>query len=560
MRRFRPVSIAVVAATALLLAACGGGGGGSNQLQGTEQQAAGTQDINPQDPATLREGGDLRSPIDALPDNWNYNQVDGTNGETREMLWAFIPRAFDDGADGNPVLATDYVTSAEVTSTSPQTVTYEINPDATWNSGRPITWEDFDAQWKALNGSNPAFEVSSTTGYTQIASVARGSSDKQVVVTFSTPFAEWQGLFGPLYPKETNADPAVFNDGWLTSPLDGAGPFHVEAVDTTAQTVTMVRNPGWWGQAPKLNRLIFRVVERAALADELANNGIDWYTIGSSVDLFQRARTMPGVVVRQALEKQYNHITFNGAPGSLMEDPALRRAIAKGIDRQALARRLIGQIVPDIVPQGNHIFPIGSTGYADNSGVLPFDQAAARAELDRLGWVQQGDVRAKDGRVLDLRYVSTGGNPISDQISRTVQEQLAQIGVKVTIEPVPSEQFFDGYVLRGNFDLTGFQWVTTSTPFSSSKALFDDPAGESDQNFGAVYDPEIVRLYDQGLAELDPAKRAQIGDQIDKRIWEEVHHLPLYPSTGAYAVKADLANWGAKGLGDWDYVNVGFTQ
>jgi peptide/nickel transport system substrate-binding protein len=560
VRRYGPALAAVCAATTLLLVACGGGGGGGNQLQSAPQQAAGAQDINPRDPATLRDGGDLRLPVDALPDNWNYNQVDGTNDEVQMMLWSFIPRVFEDGADGNPALDTDYVTSAEVTSTSPQTVTYDINPDATWTSGRPITWEDFDAQWKALNGTNAAYEVSSTTGYTLISSVARGESDKQVIVTFSSPFAEWQSLFSPLYPKETNSDPAVFNDGWLISPPDSAGPFRVESVDTTAQTVTMARNPGWWGEKPKLNRVIFRVLERAALADELANNGIDWYTIGSSVDLFQRARTMPGVVIRQALGKQYNHITFNGAPGSLMEDPAVRRAIAKGIDTRAIAQRLIGQIVPEIVPQGSHIFPVGSAGYTDNSGLLPFDPAAARAELDQLGWMQQGDVRVKDGRELNLRYVSTGGNPIADQISRTVQEQLAQIGVKVTIEPVPSAQFFDDYVLRGNFDLTSFQWVTTSTPFASSKSLYDDPAGESDQNFGSVYDPEIIRLFDQGLAELDPAKRAQIGDQIDKRIWEEVHHLPLFPFTGAHAAKENLANWGAKGLGDWDYIHAGFTQ
>jgi peptide/nickel transport system substrate-binding protein len=559
VRRYRPALTAVVAAAALLLTACGGGGRGG-QLQGAQEQVRGIQDINPQEPATLRDGGDLRLPVDALPDNWNYNQVDGTNDQVQMMLWPLIPRAFNDGADGNPALATDYVSSAEVTSTAPQTVTYEINPDATWASGRPITWEDFDAQWKALNGTNTAYEVSSTTGYDLIASVARGESDKQVVVTFSSTFAEWQSLFSPLYPKETNVDPAVFNDGWLTTPQDSAGPFRIESVDTTAQTVTMVRNPGWWGETPKLDRVIFRVVERAALADELANNGIDWYTIGSSVDLYQRARTTPGIVVRQALEKQYTHITFNGAPGSLMEDPAVRRAIAKGIDTRAIGQRLVGQIVPNVAPQGSHIFPVGSTGYTDNSGILGFDPAVARAELDRLGWVQQGDVRVKDGRELNLRYVSTAANPISDQISRTVQEQLAQIGVKVTIEPVPSAQFFDDYVLRGNFDLTGFQWINTSTPFSSSKSLYDDPAGESDQNFGSVYDPEITRLFDQGLAELDPAKRAQIGDQIDKRIWEEVHHLPLYPSTGAYAAKDNLANWGAKGLGDWDYVHVGFTQ
>lgn len=555
-----PALAAWGAVAALLLAACSGAGTGQDRFPGGGQQVRGAQDINAADPATLRDGGDLRSPIDALPDNWNFNQVDGTNGEAREIEWAFIPRPFDDGAKGPPVLDTDYVTRAELTSSSPQVVTYDINAAATWRSGRPITWEDFDAQWKALNGTNPAYKTSSSTGYDKIASVARGSSDKQVVVTFSTTFAEWQGLFGPLYPKETNADPAVFNTGWLTSVLDSAGPFQVETINTTAKTVTLVRNPSWWGAKPRLDRVLFRVLERAALADELANNGIDWYTIGSSVDLYQRARTTPGVVIRQAVEKQYNHITFNGAPGSIMEDPALRRAIAKGIDAKAIASRLVGQIVPNVVQQGSHIFPIGAAGYTDNSGILAFDQAAARSELDALGWVQQGDVRVKDGKELDLRFVTTAANPISEQIVQTVQQQLAQIGVKVTIEPVAAADLFDKNIIPGNFDLAGFAWVNTSTPFSSSASIYAKPGTPAGQNFGGVYDPAIETLFDQGLAELDPAKRAEIGDRIDKLVWTEVHHLPLYPSTGAYAVRDDLANWGAKGLGDWDYIKVGFTR
>ena len=37
-----------------------------------------------------------------------------------------------------------------------QVVTYNINPKAIWYDGTPITWEDFDWQWRALNGSNKA--------------------------------------------------------------------------------------------------------------------------------------------------------------------------------------------------------------------------------------------------------------------------------------------------------------------------------------------------------------------------------------------------------------------
>ena len=544
-------------AAALLLAGCGGGG---ERLTAPDR---GNQAINPRDPATLRDGGDLRIPLDNLPTNYNYNTIDGHEGQTREVLWALMPGVFKDAPDGGVTLDTNYVTSAELVSPSPQVVHYHINDRAVWSSGRPITWEDFAAQVTANSGANPAYLMSDKSGYQDIAKVERGATDKDVLVTFSKTFAEWQGLFYGLYPKETNATPEAYNTGWVQAPQLTAGPFKVGTIDQTAKTITLVRNERWWGDKPRLDRVIFTVTDRNALADRLANNEIDLYEIGSSVDLFRRAQTIPGVQIRQATPKQYGHITFNGAPGVILSDLKLRQAIAKGIDRNGIARRLIGSIVPTVVPMGNHIYPIGSKDYRDNSDVLPYDQAAANRELDALGWVRPspGAARTKNGQPLRLKFVVPAGNPISDAVSKTTLDQLGQIGVQIEIDAVPVGQFFSGFVNVGNFDLTSFQWVQTSVPFANSVGNYQEPKGtDIGNNFGRVYDPRIGPLFAQGLAELDDAKRADIGNQVDRLIWEEVHNLPIYPQTGAFAVRAAVANFGAKGLGDWDYLRAGFTQ
>jgi len=546
-------------AAALALAGCGGGGGGERLTA----PPRGNQDINPHDPATLRDGGDLRIPLDNLPANYNYNTIDGHEDQTSEVLAALIPRAFKDAPDGGVTLDTDYVSTAELTSSAPQVVHYHINDRAVWSSGRPITWEDFAAQVSANNGSNTAYQFTDKTGYQDIAKVERGATDKDVLVTFSKTFAEWQGLFYGLYPKETDATPEAFNTGWLSQPGITAGPFKLGNVDQTAKNITLVRNERWWGDPPRLSRVIFTVTERNALADRLANNEIDIYEIGSSVDLFRRAQTIPGVQIREATPKQYTRTTFNGAPGAILSDVRLRQAIVKGIDRTAIARRLIGPIVPTVVPMGNHIYPVGSRDYRDNSDALPYDQAAANRELDALGWVRPtpGAVRAKNGQPLALRFLVAAGNPISDAISKTALDQLAQIGVRIEIDAVPPGQFFPAFVNVGNFDLTGFQWVQTSVPFSNNVGNYQEPKGtDIGNNFGRVYDPRIGALFAKGLAELDDAKRAEIGNQIDRLIWEEVHNLPLYPQTGAFAVRATVANFGAKGLGDWDFGHAGFVQ
>jgi peptide/nickel transport system substrate-binding protein len=545
-------------AASVLLAACGGGPRAQLRPPG---QGVGHNDINPKPRDQVRDGGDLRWPIDDIPNNFNGNQFDGADLIGTYIEGALLPGSFVGAADGGLRLNTDYLTSAEITSTSPQVVTYAIHPKATWSDGTPITWRDFEAQWKALNGANPAFLIASKTGYEDIASVARGTDDKQVVVTFARTFAEWQPLFSPLYPAATNNDPTVFNTGWINKIPTTAGPFKVDSIDQTAKTITLSRDERWWGQRSKLDRILFKVYERGALADGLANNEIDFYQIGSSVDLLRRAQSVPGVAIRESPERLYNHITFNGAPGAILADVQLRQAIAKGINRLEVARRLVGQIVPQVVTLDNHIYPYGSKYYQANAGVVAFDQAAANRELDALGWVRPkpGAVRVKADRPLQLRQVGDAANPISDLIDRTVYDQLSQIGVGLTPTRLDINQKNDA-IRSGDFDLIGFAWQSTATPFSSSRGLYAEPKGNDvQQNYGRIFNPEIIALFDQGIRELDDTKRAAIGNQVDRLIWQEVHHLPLYPRTGAYAVRATLANFGAPGLADIDYINAGYV-
>ncbi|WP_028927554.1 ABC transporter family substrate-binding protein [Pseudonocardia acaciae] len=556
MTSVRTAIALLTAAAAVALAGCGGGGGGRLQ-----EPAHGTQDINPHPAQALRDGGDLRIPLDNLPTNYNYNHTDGHEEQTHRVMAALMPRAFDDAPDGGLKLNTDFVTAAELTSASPQVIHYHINDRAEWSNGRPVTWEDFAEQARANNGSDPRYLLGDKNGYQDIAKVERGATDKDAIVTFARTYSEWQNLFYGLYPKETNADPTVFNTGWLARPLETAGPFRVGQVDQTAKTITLVRNERWWGERPRLDRVIFTVTERAALADRLANNEIDLYEIGSSVDLFQRARTIPGVRIRQAAPKAFGHISFNGAPGAILSDLRVRRAVAQGLDAKAMAQRLIGPIVPTVQQMGNHIYPVGSAAYRDHSDLLRHDPAAANQALDAAGWARQGPVRVKDGRPLRLRIVVPAGNPISDAIAKTALGQLAEIGVQLVLEAVPPNQFFSDYVSRGNFDLAPYQFVGSSAPFSNSFNAFQEPTGNDlGINFGRIYDPRITELYRRGFAELDDAKRIEIGNEIDKLIWEEVHDVPVYPQTGAFAVRENLANFGAKGLGDYDYVHAGFVN
>jgi peptide/nickel transport system substrate-binding protein len=563
--RLRPLSaaVALTATAALVLTGCGGGSGSGKSGGGGKAASAVTNEINPVDRTKLKNGGDLRWALGQIPANYNYNQLDGTLLDNAQVVNALLPAPFDFKPDASPVLNKDFFTKIEVTKKDPQTVTYDINAKAKWSDGKPVSADDLIAQWKALNGTNKAYNISSSTGYDQIATVAQGSSATQAVVTFKNPYADWQALFAPLYPASTNNDPNVFNTGWINKPLQTAGPFIFQSVDKTAQTITLARNPQWWGDKPVLDRIIYRAIDLDAQIDALANGEIDFIDVGPNVNNMKRAEGIADVQIRRAGGPNFRHITFNGT-SPILSDVNVRQAIAKAIDRQTIADAMVGPLGGDSKKLDNHIFMRNQTGYQDNAGDLSTpDVKAANDQLQKAGWTRTGDTgtRTKAGKPLEIRFVIPSGVATSAQESQLVQGMLAKIGVKVTIQTVPTDGFFDKYVTPGNFDLTVFSWIGTQFPISSSSSIYANPKGdEIQQNYARVGSPEIDKLFDDATHELDPAKARDLANQADKLIWDEVHSITLYQRPDIVAAKKTLANYGALGFASVKYQDIGFTK
>jgi cation diffusion facilitator family transporter len=66
-----------------------------------------TRFINPQDPSTLKQGGNLRLALSALPSNFNTLNIDGNEADTASLLRPTMPRAFVIAPDGSMKVNTD---------------------------------------------------------------------------------------------------------------------------------------------------------------------------------------------------------------------------------------------------------------------------------------------------------------------------------------------------------------------------------------------------------------------------------------------------------------------
>ena len=523
----------------------------------------------PADPATLRQGGVLRWPVEEFPKNYNYNQADMTV-YTATVVAALLPTAHTSDAHGNLSVNTAYFTAIELVPGEPQTIVYTINPKARWSDGSPITWEDLKAQWLAQNGVNPDYQLISTTGYRDIAAIEQGVDERQAKVVFAKHYADWRGLFSPLYPKSTNQDPDVFNKGWILGagglgrePVT-AGPFKIGIYDEGQQRLTVVADPNWWGRKPRLDAIIFMGLAGDAQIGALQNDEIDVIDLGSSPPNLALAQNTKGVDVRSGPGKFLANITFNGRPDTICADIGLRRAVAMGIDREKLANTMIGAITANPQAAYNLVFLQGLASYEDHRAALPYDPNAAKAALDKLGWTQAGRFRARNGVPLRIHLVIPAQNPTSANSGKILQQMLAEIGVDLVIDSVSATGFLRDYVQKGNFDITMFSWGHTAYPtdVGSIYGLYTTDDGKPDiqQNSGQIGSPEINELITRMQQELDVEKMRQIGNALDVAVAGVVHSIPLYLRPNNWAVRSGLRNLGPVGVGDTDYTAIGYAR
>lgn len=588
-RRTAPPAAARVALAltvgAAALTACSSSGGGN---------AAGSagSDVATVARAGVRTGGTLRWAVDTMPRTLNAFQADADEG-TSTVTGATLPAMFRLDAHGAPKLDPDYLVKASVTAQDPrQVVTYDLNPRAKWSSGQAIGAADFTAQWKALGGKNSAYWTARNAGYDRIASIARGDDAHQVKVTFATPYADWRSLFTPLYPTSVTGRADSFNDGARTKLPVSAGPFAVKAEDTAAGTVTLVRDPAWWGDRAKLDQIVLTAVPRAQRSARLAAGELDVAEIEPGA-LGAVARTR-GVAVRKAPDAAYAQLALNGSAGPLA-DERVRHAVARAIDRKKIAASVLKPLgLPD-QPLGNHLVLPSQAGYSDHSSALgTSDAQQAAALLADAGWqrpaakagekaaagpaggrsaasgaltvVEPARAATKSGKALTLRFVLPANSPTLDGVGGQIARMLSAIGIRTEISKVDDASYFQDHIAAGDFDLALYSWPGSAYPTTDDTPIFAKPVPAPDgslavaQNYTRVGTDQIDQLLSRAGSELDASQSRSLTSKADSRIWAAAGSIPLYQRPEVVALRTTVANAGAFGFQTPVYQNLGFRR
>jgi peptide/nickel transport system substrate-binding protein len=454
----------------------------------------------------------------------------------------------------------DLVSSARIVSKEPFTLVYRIRREARWNDGVPVTARDFVFTHEVLRKRVPSADES-----VYIRSIRR-LNRKTVQVVLRTRYVDWRYLFDIVLPRHALAgeDLATVWQARITNPKTGSaigsGPFLVAGWER-GERLTFVRNRRYWGRhTAYLDSFAYRFLPPEEIADALRDREVDMIHYGPAVLEAQhralRQGPEPGISVVAVPVGSFEHLTIRVGNGGhpALKDPLVRRALAYGIDRVAIARTIGGLsfVRPSaLAPQDSMIFVRSSRHYVANWSRYRHRAAEARRLLGEAGCRIGADgIYVCDGIPLSLRLGTPAGIERRELTVRLAQEQLRRIGIEVRLEVARPAVFFGTVIPSGDFDLASFAWILDASTSGPGTNL----TCQSETNFGGWCDRLVTRDLLQATRTLDLGRRVALLNRIDSRLAQAVPHIPLYQGNGLFAFDATVraVQPGAAGSFTWN--------
>jgi peptide/nickel transport system substrate-binding protein len=428
--------------------------------------SAGSSATVSSDPNSLSVG------FTAEPANFDFTGTDGT-----AIPQALLYNVYEGlvKLDGNgkivPLLASSWTVSEDR-----KTYDFQLRPGAEFSNGAPFTADDVKFSLQRVK-TDWKISIKSKMDVVERVDVVDPTHAR---VTLSKPSNNW--LFDMTTRLGAMFSPTGVAD--LANKPIGTGPY-VVAQRRRGDSIVLRENPGYWGKKPVYSTVYLKYIkDPTALNNSLLSNGIDVISTITAPDSIPQFENDTRFTVVQGTTNSEVTLAFNDAKAPL-NDVRVRQALTYAIDRKALldtawAGRgtLIGSMVPPTDPW-----------YEDLSTAYPFDPVRAKALLAEAGQTNLS---------LRLRIPNL---PYSVSAAQVVGSQLADIGVKVTIEPLDFPAVWLKQVFTDHdFDLSIIQHVEARdiTTFGNPKYYwgYDNPKVKellSQADSGST-DEQIVKM------------------------------------------------------------------
>jgi peptide/nickel transport system substrate-binding protein len=421
---------------------------------------------------------------------------------------------------------------------APTTWRFRLRQGVRFHDGTPFTADDavFSIERALAKTSQRAFQLRGVTG-------ARKVDDHSIDVLLAAPDAvlpekllfvgmmsrAWAARHGVQLPQDFNGK----QETHAVRNAHGTGPFGVKSYEADNRLV-LAANPGWWGRRGNVTEAVYLVIQSDATRLAALASGQADLVLDPPFQDIARLKSEKRFALAETTDIGTQYLGFDQmrvqpehadtAGRNPFKDLRVRRAIHQAIDIDLIVAKVLrGQATPT----GSHVSRLVEGYLPELDRRPPYDSAAARALLKEAGY--------PDGFGVTLDCVNVA---FRTAVCQAIAAMLAQVGIKVALQPSPSAQFFPKLTqATTSFFEVGWSPGTDAWPLLNALVRSHGEGGLGAFNAGRYANPKLDGLIDGIRVEPDAAQRRRmVGDAL-RIMHADLPLLPLYRRTLTWVMR-----------------------
>ncbi|MEP6939455.1 MAG: ABC transporter substrate-binding protein [Rudaea sp.] len=412
-----------------------------------------------------------------------------------------------------PDLATSWVASSDL-----KKWTFQLRHGVKFHSGREMEADDVVAM---INRVLDKAAGSTARGNLSMVTETKAIGKYSVEFTLGQPYAGFPDLFAEHQMKVVPRDKI----GSLGVLPDGTGPFKFVSY-TPGDRVVLAKNPTYYQPGePKLDGVVLRIIPETAAQIVALRSGEIEIAWNVSPEMVSLLKSEPSIAIDTVATGAWEGLIMNNTTKPF-DDPRVRKAVAAAIDKQTLVDAvLLGRGTTTLSP-----IPSNSVYFNSDIKIGPADITAAKKLLSEAGY--------PNGFETSL-YLPIG-RPTRERLGIVASEALKAVGIKVTLQRVPWDQFNKEIEGKAPFYADGF--FSRST-IDTSLYPFYHSSGSWNSGLWHYKNADVDRLLDEARATASEPERVKLYKQFQAAIQADVPSVIAYNVNHTNAVNKKVVGF-----------------